>query len=764
MKELEKKDIKTLTQEALDYHEYPIPGKLEIKATKPMRTREDLALAYSPGVALPCEIIAKDPLAVSRFTARGNLVAVISNGTAVLGLGNIGPLAAKPVMEGKAVLFKKFAGVDVFDLEIQERDPDKLADIIASLEPTFGGINLEDIKAPDCFYIEQKLRERLKIPVFHDDQHGTAIIVTAAVLNGLKLTGKSIETIKCVVSGAGAAAIACLDLLCAFGLRKENIYATDAKGVLYVGRSAPMDVYKTVYAQKTEARTLSDLMEGADLFLGLSVAGAVKPEMVAKMAPNPLIFALANPIPEIMPEEVKRVRDDAIIATGRSDYPNQVNNVLCFPYIFRGALDVGATMINQEMKMACVEALANLALQEPSDIVSAAYGGESQTFSPDNLIPKPFDPRLIIEVAPAVAAAAMKTGVSTRPIQDMAAYKQKLTAYIFRSGAVMKHLFLSAQVNPKRVVFSEGEAERVLQAVQTVVSERLAIPTLVGRREVIQARIQKLGLRLQLDTDVTVVDPTYDPRYHEYWTTYHRLMERQGVAPETAKKELLSNHTVIAALLALKGEVDAIICGPVFHYERHLSFLRNLLSLQENTTLAASLSAIVLNQRTLFFCDAYVNPDPSASEIAQIATLATQAVQRFGLTPKVAFISHSNFGSVISPSSQKMREALRLFSRLHPTVEAEGEMHTDAALDPQLRARIFPHSHLEGSANLLVMPNLETAHIAFNAVKGAAEGQPIGPLLLGLQKPAHILTASATVRGILNMTVLAATGAQSELC
>jgi malate dehydrogenase (oxaloacetate-decarboxylating)(NADP+) len=746
-------------RDALAYHALPSPGKLAVKVTKPMLTREDLALAYSPGVSVPCEVIAADPSAVDRYTARGNLVAVITNGTAVLGLGDIGPLAAKPVMEGKAALFKKFSGIDVFDLEIAEKSPEKLIEIIASLEPTFGGINLEDIKAPGCFMIEKALRERLHIPVFHDDQHGTAIIVVAAVLNGLRIVGKPIDGVKCVVSGAGAAALACLDLLCAFGLSRENVFVTDTQGVLYQGREG-LDSYKEVYAQETSARTLGDLMEGADLFLGLSAAGVLKGEMVAKMAPHPLIFALANPVPEILPEVAKAVRPDVIIGTGRSDYPNQINNVLCFPYMFRGALDVGATTINTEMKMACVEAIANLALAEPSDVVSAAYGGEEHRFGPEALIPKPFDPRLILEIAPAVAQAAMNSGVATRPISDLSAYRHELEAYVFRSGSVMQPIFLRAKKSRQRIVYSDGEDVRVLQAVQEVVRGKLADPILVGRREVIQSRLQKLGLTIQMDQDFTLVDPLDDPRYHEYWVTYHRLMERKGVSPETAKKEICSNRTAIASLLMLKEEADGMLCGPVFRYNRHLDLLQDLIGLAPGKTIASSVNVMVADEGVFFFCDGYINFDPSAEEVAKIAGMAASAVKHFGMTPKVAFISHSNFGSSDTASSQKMREALSLFEAAHPEVEAEGEMHADAAFNPVLRSRIFPNSRLTGVANLLVMPNLEAAHIAFNAVKGMSGGISIGPLLLGLAKPVHILTSSITPRGVLNMTALAAVDAQ----
>lgn len=753
-----------LSKAALDYHRCPLPGKIKVVATKPLATQKDLALAYSPGVAAACDAIVADPAEAAKLTVRSNLVAVITNGTAVLGLGAIGPLAAKPVMEGKAVLFKKFAGIDVFDLEIDERNPDKLVDIIASLEPTFGGINLEDIKAPECFYVEEELKKRLNIPVFHDDQHGTAIIVAAAILNGLKLVDKSIASVKLVTSGAGAAALACLDLLLAFGLRQENITVIDLAGVIYEGRPETTDPYKLRYAQKTDARTLGDAIVGADIFLGLSAAGVLKPEMVQKMAPKPLILALANPTPEILPEEVKKVRDDAIMATGRSDYPNQVNNVLCFPYIFRGALDVGATQINSAMKMACVRALADLAMAEPSDVVSAAYGGEEHHFGPDYLIPTPFDPRLITQLAPAVAQAAMETGVATRPIEDLEAYRQKLCEFVFRSGLAMKPIFLSAKSNPKRVVYAEGEDERVLRAVQTVVDDGLAFPILVGRREVVAMRLQKLSLRLQMDKDFELIDPESDSRYQEYWRAYHRIMERKGVSPDTARMVLRTNQTVISSLFVHKEQADALLCGPVGRYDRHLSHLIDILGIAPENRVVSSLSGIILEKGFFFLCDGYVNLSPTAEEIAESAVMAAKQIQRFGITPKVALISHSNFGSATSDSSTKMRHVLEILNLLVPDLEVEGEMHADAALNPEIRQRIFPDSRLKGIANLLVMPDLEAAHISFNMLKALGDGLSIGPILLGLEKSAHILTSSVTVRGIINMTAVAVVDAQNRHC
>lgn len=751
-----------LSKAALDYHRQTSPGKVKIVATKPLATQKDLALAYSPGVAAACDAIVADPAETATLTIRSNLVAVITNGTAVLGLGNIGPLAAKPVMEGKAVLFKKFAGVDVFDLEINAPDPNQLVEIIASLEPTFGGINLEDIKAPECFYVEEELKKRLNIPVFHDDQHGTAIIVAAAVLNGLKLVNKSITSVKLVASGAGAAALACLDLLVAFGLGKEQITVIDLAGVIYEGRPEKMDPYKQRYAQKTEARTLGEAIVEADIFLGLSAAGVLKPQMVESMAPKPLILALANPVPEILPEEVKRVRPDAIIATGRSDYPNQVNNVLCFPYIFRGALDVGATQINAEMKMACVRALADLAMAEPSDVVSAAYGGEEHHFGPDYLIPTPFDPRLITQLAPAVAQAAMETGVATRPIDDMDAYRQRLSEFVFRSGLAMKPLFRSAKSNPKRVIYAEGEDERVLRAVQTVVDDGLAFPILVGRREVIAKRLQRLSLRLQMDQDIEVVDPENDARYQEYWRTYHKIMERKGISPDTSRLVLRTNPTVIAALFVRKGEADALLCGPVGRYDRHLAHLIDILGIAPENRVVSSFNGLIVEKGVFFICDGYVNLCPTAEEIAESTMMAAAQIRRFGLIPKVALISHSNFGSAASESAAKMRRVLDLLTLLAPELEVDGEMHADAALNPDIRQRICPDARLKGVANLLVMPNLEAAHISFNMLKTLGDGLSVGPILLGLCKPAHILTSSVTVRGTINMTAVAVVDAQNR--
>ncbi|MGL5783930.1 MAG: NADP-dependent malic enzyme [Alphaproteobacteria bacterium] len=752
----------TFLKAALEYHRQPVPGKLKVVATKPLGTQKDLALAYSPGVAAACEAIAKDPLEAASLTTRSNLVAVVTNGTAVLGLGAIGPLAAKPVMEGKAVLFKKFAGLDVFDLEIQENNPEKLVDIIASLEPTFGGINLEDIKAPECFYVEEKLRERMKIPVFHDDQHGTAIIVAAAVLNGLRLVGKDISQAKCVVSGAGAAALSCLDLMVAFGLKRENIYVADQAGILYEGRAEKMDAYKNRYAQRTDARKLADAMPGADIFLGLSAAGVVTQDMVKAMAPSPLILALANPVPEILPEKVREVRDDAIIATGRSDYPNQVNNVLCFPYIFRGALDVGATQINEAMKMACVQALADLALAEPSDVVTSAYGGEEQHFGREYLIPKPFDPRLITQLAPAVAKAAMETGVATRPIDDFEAYHQSLSEFVFRSGMIMKPVLASAKRDPKRVVYAEGEDERILRAVQTVVDDGIAYPILIGRREVVSMRLKKLGLRLNLDKDFELVDPENDSRYGDYWRAYHQLMERKGITQDHAKTILRTNTTVIAALMTQKGDADAALCGPVGRYEQHLVHLKDILGLTPNNRVAAALSGMVLEKGFFFFSDGYVNHTPNADEIVEITMMAAQHLRNFGLVPKIALLSHSNFGSSSSESSGMMRKALETLTLLMPDVELEGEMHADAALNPEIRQRIFPNSRLKGVPNLLIFPQLESANIALNIAKVLGDGQPLGPILLGLQKPAHILTPSVTSRGIANMTGIAVVDAQKH--
>lgn len=751
----------TLYQRALEYHRQNPPGKLKIVATKPLSTQDDLALAYSPGVAAVSTAIEKNPQEAAYLTNRANLVAVISNGTAVLGLGNIGPLAAKPVMEGKAVLFKKFAGINVFDIEVNETNPEKLIEIIASLEPTFGGINLEDIKAPECFYVEQELKKRLKIPVFHDDQHGTAIIVGAAALNAIKLVKKKIEEVKLVTSGAGAAAIACLDILVSLGLKKENIIAMDQSGVIYKGREN-LDPNKARYATDKKVRTLAEAIKGADIFLGLSAAGILKKEMVATMADHPIIFALANPIPEILPEEVKKVRSDAIIATGRSDYPNQVNNVLCFPFIFRGALDVGATTINEEMKLACVKALADLTHQDPSDVVTAIYTHEDIQFGQNYIIPKPFDPRLITELPPAVAHAAMKTGVATRPISDLEAYKQKLSEFVYRSSLVMKPIFSLAKANPLRLAFAEGEDERVLQAAQRVVEENIAYPIIIGRRGVVAARIKRLNLRMEMDRDFELVDPQNDSRYIQYWTEYHRLMERKGVSPDLAKLVLRTNSSVIASLMVHFNEADTALCGPAGRYGQHLCSILDIVGLKPGLEVAASMGIMVLDKGSFFFCDPYVNINPTACQIAEMAVIAAKQVRQFGIAPRVALLSHSNFGTYQDESALKMRQALLKIQEIAPKLEVEGEMHADAALSEIIRSKTFPSSTLSGQANLLIMSNLDTANIAFNMIKILADGQPIGPILLGPNKPIHILTPSVTVRGIFNMAALAVVDAQKE--
>ncbi|HEX4195132.1 MAG TPA: NADP-dependent malic enzyme, partial [Stellaceae bacterium] len=731
-----------------------------ITATKPLANQHDLALAYSPGVAEACLAIADDPTQASNYTARGNLVAVITNGTAVLGLGAIGPLAAKPVMEGKAVLFKKFAGIDVFDIELDAKDPEKFVEIVAALEPTFGAINLEDVKAPECFTIEEQLRARMKIPVFHDDQHGTAIIVGAAVRNALKLVGKRIEDVKLVTSGAGAAAIACLDLLVSMGLKIENTIVTDRYGVVWRGRTEEMDPRKDRYAKDTNARTLGDVIGDADIFLGLSAANVLTPEMVQRMAAKPLIFALANPTPEILPEKAREAKPDAIIATGRTDYPNQVNNVLCFPFIFRGALDVGATTINEEMKLACVEALATLAQAPPSDVVAAAYGDEALTFGPDYLIPKPFDPRLILELAPAVAKAAMESGVATRPIEDFAAYQQRLTQFVFRSGLVMRPVFQRARSDPKRVVYAEGEDERVLRAVQQAVDERIARPIIIARREVARRRIEKLNLRLKLDQDVELVDPESDPRYNDYSALYHTLMERKGISPDYARYLVRTRNPVIAALMVKRGEADAMLCGAVGQYHRHLAHISDIIGLQPGASAPAALSALVLPKGTFFLCDTFVIDDPSAAQLAEITLRAATVVRMFGVEPKVALLSHSNFGSSNAASAKKVREALGLLRDLAPALEVEGEMNSDAAVSEEVRHRIFPNSTLKGAANLLILPNLDAANIAFNLLTTLGDGLAIGPMLMGTRRPAHIVTPSTTVRGLLNMTAVAVYDAQ----
>ena len=749
-----------LRESALEYHRLPTPGKIAIIATKPLGTQRDLALAYSPGVAEACLAIVADPAEVATVTSRANLVAVITNGTAVLGLGNIGPLAAKPVMEGKAVLFKKFAGIDVFDIEVDAADPDKFVEVVAALEPTFGGINLEDIKAPECFEIEAKLRARMKIPVLHDDQHGTAIIVAAAIRNALKLSGKQLSEVKLVASGAGAAALACLDLLVYLGLKTENTWVTDRYGVVYRGRVEEMDPRKDRYLKDTNARTLADVIDGADIFLGLSAPNVLKPELLARMAASPIIMALANPTPEISPELARQHRPDAIIATGRSDYPNQVNNVLCFPYLFRGALDCGATVINEAMKIACVEALADLALAEPSDVVAAAYGDQTLSFGPDYIIPKPFDPRLITTLAPAVAKAAMDSGVATRPIEDFAAYRQRLSQFVFRSGLVMKPVFDRARQDPRRLAYAEGEDERVLRAVQTVIDDGLAKPVVIGRREVVERRLEKLGLHIKLDRDFELVDPESDPRFHEYWTLYHRLMERKGVSPDSARTLVRTRTTVIAALMVERGEADAMLCGAVGQFDRHLRHVVDVLGLQPGMTQAFTLSVLVLPTGTYFIADPYVIQDPDAEQLAEMTIRSAEAVKRFGVEPKVALLSHSNFGSSESPSAEKMRHARRLITARAPELEVEGEMQADLAFSSEIRHRIFPNSQLSGSANLLILPNLDAANIAFNMVKALGGGLAIGPTLCGVNKVAHIVTPSITVRGLVNMSAVAVYDAQ----
>jgi malate dehydrogenase (oxaloacetate-decarboxylating)(NADP+) len=745
-----------LRRAALEYHEFPTPGKLAIAATKQLTNQRDLALAYSPGVAAPCEEIVKDPNNAYRYTARGNLVAVITNGTAVLGLGDIGPLAAKPVMEGKAVLFKKFAGVDVFDIEIDEKDPAKLVDIIASLEPTFGAINLEDIKAPDCFYIERELRKRMKIPVFHDDQHGTAITVGAAILNALKVVGKDPAKVKLVTSGAGAAALACLNLLLKLGIDRKNVFVTDLAGVVYTGRTELMDEDKIAFAQPTAARTLSEIIEDADIFLGLSAGGVLKQDMVKKMAPQPIIFALANPNPEINPDDVKAVRSDAIIATGRTDYPNQVNNVLCFPYIFRGALDAGASTITLEMEIAAVHAIAELAQAEQSEVVAAAYVGEKLAFGPEYLIPKPFDPRLMMKIAPAVAKAAFDSGVALRPIADLEAYRVKLQSFVYASGTMMKPIFAAAKsASKKRIAYAEGEEERVLRACQIVVDEGLARPTLIGRPAVIAKRIEKFGLRLKEELDYDVVNVEQDHRYRDFWQTYHRMTERKGVTVQVAKIEMRRRLTLIAGMLLHKGDVDGLICGTWGTTALHLDYLDQVIGKREGVHTYACMNGLLLPGRQVFLLDTHVNYDPTAEQLAEITTMAAEEMMRFGIKPKAALLSHSNFGSSNLPSAVKMRRTLEILQQNAPWLEVDGEMHGDVALDEDARAVLMPNSALTGEANLLVLPNIDAANISYNLLKTAAGGNiAIGPVLLGANKPMHILTATATVRRIVNMTAL----------
>ena len=765
-----------LRRAALDYHEFPVPGKIAIAATKQMVNQRDLSLAYSPGVAAPCEEIVKDPVNAYKYTARGNLVAVITNGTAVLGLGDIGPLASKPVMEGKGVLFKKFAGVDVFDIEIDEKDPQKLVDIIASLEPTFGAINLEDIKAPDCFYVERELRRRMKIPVFHDDQHGTAITVAAAMLNGLKVVGKDIAQVKLVASGAGAAALACLNLLLKVGLKRENVFVTDLAGVVYEGRTELMDEDKRQYAQNTPLRTLSEVIEGADVFLGLSAGGVLKPAMVSKMAARPVIFALANPNPEIAPEDAHAVRGDIVMATGRTDYPNQVNNVLCFPYIFRGALDAGATTITDEMEIAAVHAIAELAQAEQSERVAAAYAGEKLSFGPEYLIPKPFDPRLMMKIAPAVAQAAAASGVALRPIQDLDAYRDKLQTFVYASGTTMKPIFDAARrATKKRVAFSEGEEERVLRAVQIVADEGIARPTLIGRPAIIAQRIEKFGLRLKEGLDYDIVNVEHDERYRDFWQTYHRMTERRGITVQMAKIEMRRRLTLIGAMLLHKGEVDGLICGTWGSPALHIPYVDQVIGNRktggapqtaggvQEAPIYACMNALLLPNRQLFLVDTHINYDPSAAELAEITVMAAGEMMRFGIKPKAALLSHSNFGTSNEPSAVKMRATLELLRVQAPWLEVDGEMHGDLALDGRQRDAVMPHSVLAGDANLLVFPNIDAANISYNLLKTAAGGNiAIGPVLLGAAKPVHILTASTTVRRIVNMTALTVADANVE--
>ena len=750
----------TFKESALHYHRYPKPGKIRIAATKALITQEDLSLAYSPGVAAASLLIEENPAAAFEVTVRGNLVGVITDGSAVLGLGNIGPLAAKPVMEGKAVLFKKFADIDVFDIEIAEQDPDKLIEIIASLEPTFGGINLEDIKAPGAFHIESSLKKRLNIPVFHDDQHGTAIITAAAVLNALQIVGKSIGDVRLAASGAGAAGIACLDLLVKLGLGKNRILLCDRAGVIYTGREEDLDEHKARYAVDTDLRTLEDAVAGADIFLGVSAGGVLSKKMVTSMTEQPIILALANPDPEILPEDAREAAPDAIIATGRSDYPNQVNNVLCFPYMFRGALDVGATCINDEMQMACVHALAELTHRELQQVGSISYREEGLHFGPDYIIPRPFDPRLLVHVAPAVAQAAMDSGVATRPIEDMDAYRDSLDAFVFRSGLLMRPVFDAARKDPRRVVYAEGEEALVLRAVQSVVDNGLAFPILIGRPEVVQRRIEKFGLRIRPNVDFEIVNPQEDPRYWDYWTTYHEIMARQGVSPDIAKTIVRTRTTVIAALMVRRGEADAMITGIVGHFRKKLQHVLDVLGLEPGVAAPGSMGVLTSDEDTLFLCDTHVNPNPSASDIAEVTLMAAEKMKIFGVHPKVALLSHSAFGSKQDRSARKMKEALAMLRERAPELEVEGEMTADMALDESFRNQVFPGSNLRGRANLLVAPDIASAHIAFNLSRILSRSVTVGPILLGVGRPAHVLTASASARRIINMTAIAVVDAQ----
>jgi len=756
-------DQRSLREASLEYHRLSPPGKIAIAPTKQLSNQRDLALAYSPGVAAACEEIVRDPAQARSLTSRANLVGVVTNGTAVLGLGAIGALAGKPVMEGKAVLFKKFAGIDCFDIELDERDPDKLVDMICALEPTFGGINLEDIKAPECFYIERACRERMKIPVFHDDQHGTAIIVGAAIVNGLRVVGKDMKDVKLVCSGAGAAALACLDLLVSLGIRRENIWVSDIKGVVYQGRQEEMDDHKAIYAQATSARSLKEILPGTDVFLGLSAARVLKPEWLPLLARDPLILALANPEPEIMPDVAKVARPDAVIATGRSDFPNQVNNVLCFPFIFRGALDVGATTINEPMKLAAVRAIADLAMAEQSEVVAHAYNLENIRFGPEYLIPKPFDPRLIERIAPAVARAAMESGVATRPIEDFDAYGVRLTQFVYHSSLLMKPIFSAAKRAPKRVVYAEGEDERVLRAVQVVIDEGLAKPILIGRPPVLQQRIERFGLRLVPGRDFDIVNPDQDDRFREYWTEYYRLTERKGISQEYAKIELRRRNTLIGAMMIHLGDAEGMLCGTFGTHQMHRRYIDQIIGLRRGAKTYAAMNALIMTDRTVFIADTYVNADPTAEQVAEITILAAEEVRRFGITPKVALVSHSNFGTSEAPSATKMRRALAIVNEIDPDLEVEGEMHGDAALSEEVRSRVFPNSRLKGEANLLVMPTLDAANISFNLLKvSSGSGVTLGPMLLGVAKPIHILTPSATVRRIVNMTALAVVDANIE--
>ncbi|WP_306119349.1 MULTISPECIES: NADP-dependent malic enzyme [unclassified Roseitalea] len=750
-------------ENALFFHQHPVPGKLEIRATKPLGNQRDLALAYSPGVAAPCLAIADEPMRAADYTARGNLVAVISNGSAVLGLGDIGPLASKPVMEGKAVLFKKFAGIDVFDIEIDARAVDRMVDVIGALEPTFGGINLEDIKSPECFELEERLRAKMNIPVFHDDQHGTAIIVAAGIVNGLELAGKTLEKARIVTSGAGAAAIACLNLLVAMGARRENILVTDLEGVVHTGRTGHLDKWKAVYARDTQCRTLQEAIDGADVFLGLSAAGVLKPDYLDKMADKPLIMALANPVPEIMPDEARAARPDAMICTGRSDFPNQVNNVLCFPYIFRGALDCGARTINEAMKTAAVQAIAQLAREEPSDVAARAYSGETPIFGPDYLIPSPFDQRLILRIAPAVAKAAMDSGVAARPIEDMDAYRDRLNRFVFRSGLVMKPIISAAQsAGMQRVIYADGEDERVLRAAQIVLEDRIAQPILVGRPEVVDVRLRRYGLRIRPGTDFELINPQDDPRYRAYVDHLIEVGGRLGYTPDFARTLVRTNATVISAIALMRGEADAMICGLDGRYERHLRTVRHIVGISEQARDLSALSLLISGRGVTFYTDTYVSIEPNAEELAEMTVLAAAEIRRFGIEPKAALLSHSNFGSRDSASAAKMRKATEILHRIAPDLCVDGEMHADSALSPELRARVLPHSILQGEANLMVFPDLDAANITLNAVKTMTDALHVGPILLGTARPAHVLTTSVTSRGVVNMSAIAAVEASQS--